>query len=48
MSQKAIIVSGYSETDRVREVLNLGAGDYIKKPYTLEKLGIAVAGELEK
>jgi len=26
----------------------LGAGKYIKKPYTLEKVGVAVKGELEK
>jgi PAS domain S-box-containing protein len=48
MDQKAIIVSGYSETDRVRDVLKLGVGGYIKKPYTFEKLGLAVAGELER
>jgi len=26
----------------------LGIGKYIKKPYTLEKIGIAVKEELEK
>lgn len=46
--QKAIITSGYSETDRVREAQRLGAGQYIKKPYTLEKLGLAVRAELNK
>ena len=46
--QKAIIASGVSETDRVREAQELGAGKYIKKPYTLEKIGIAVKEELEK
>jgi len=45
--QKAIIASGYSETDRVKEVQRLGAGQYIKKPYTLEKIGIAVKKELQ-
>jgi len=40
--QKAIIASGYSETDRVKEAIKLGAGPYIKKPYTLETIGIAV------
>ena len=29
--QKAIIVSGYSETDRVRETLKFGAGAYVRK-----------------
>ena len=46
--QKAIIASGFSETDRVKEALKLGAGQYIKKPYNLEKIGIALARELEK
>lgn len=45
--QKAIIASGYSESDRVREVQRLGAGAYIKKPYTLEKLALAVRRELD-
>ena len=40
--QKAIITSGFSETDRVREALRLGAGQYIKKPFTLQKIGEAV------
>ena len=47
-AQKAIITSGFSETDRVKEALRLGVGRYIKKPYTLEKIGIAVKEELEK
>jgi response regulator of citrate/malate metabolism len=41
-------VSGFSETDRVRDVLKLGIGKYIKKPYTLEKLGLAVTSELKR
>jgi CheY-like chemotaxis protein len=44
--QKAIIVSGYSETDRVKEIQRLGGGQYIEKPYTLEKIGLAVKKEL--
>ena len=46
--QKAIIASGFSETDRVKEVQSLGAGAYIRKPLLLEKIGIAVKEELEK
>jgi len=46
--QKAIIASGFSETDRVKEAQRLGAGKYIKKPYTMEKIGLAVKKELEK
>lgn len=44
--QKAVITSGFSETDQVKETQKLGAGTYIKKPYTLEKLGKAVRAEL--
>ncbi len=43
---KAIIASGFSETDRVKEAQRLGAGPYVKKPYTLEKVGSAVRAEL--
>ena len=46
--QKAIIASGYSETHRVKEAIKLGAGKYIRKPYTLEKIGLAVRDELGK
>ncbi|MFW6115246.1 MAG: response regulator [Thermodesulfobacteriota bacterium] len=46
--QKAVIISGFSETDRVKEAQKLGAAKYLKKPYTLEKLGRAVKEELGK
>ncbi len=46
--QKAIIASGFSETDRVREAQSLGAGAYVKKPYLLEKIGVAVRQELDR
>ena len=46
--QKTIIASGYAETDRVREAQALGAGAYVKKPYTMEKIGLAVHAELSK
>ncbi len=45
--QKAIIVSGFSETDRVEAAHVLGAGAYVKKPYIIEKLGLAIRKELE-
>jgi len=47
-NQKAIIASGFAETDEVKEAQRLGAGQYIKKPLTLEKIGIAVKDELER
>ena len=46
-SQKTIIASGFSETDRVKELQSLGAGAYIRKPFLLEKIGPAVKEELE-
>ena len=46
--QKAIIVSGFAETEDVKKTLELGAGRFLMKPLTLEKLGIAVKKELEK
>jgi DNA-binding NtrC family response regulator len=47
-NQKAIIVSGFAETEDVKEAQKLGAGKYIKKPLTLDRIGIAVKEELEK
>jgi response regulator of citrate/malate metabolism len=46
--QRAIIASGFSETDRIKEAQRLGAGEYVKKPYTLEKIGLAVKTELAR
>jgi PAS domain S-box-containing protein len=46
--QRAIIVSGFSETDRVRQAQALGAGAYVRKPYVLEKIGLAVRRELDR
>jgi len=46
--QKAIIVSGFSETERVNAALAIGAGAYLKKPYILEKLSRAVRNELDR
>lgn len=45
--QKAVIASGFSETDEVKKAQSLGAGSFIKKPYTLNQLGKAVKRELE-
>jgi len=46
--QKAIIASGYAKTKEVDLAQELGAGKYIKKPYTLAKVGLAVKEELAK
>ena len=47
-NQKAIVVSGFAETDDVKKIQKLGAGHYIKKPLTLKKLGPIIKEELEK
>ena len=46
-NQKTVIVSGFVETDEVRETQRLGAGRFIKKPFTLEKIGFALKNELK-
>ena len=47
-NQKAIIVSGFAETADVKKIQKLGAGKYIRKPLTLDKLGPIVKEELAK
>lgn len=47
-NQKAVIASGFAETDEVKEAQKLGAGSYIRKPLTLEKLGLAIRAEFKK
>jgi CheY-like chemotaxis protein len=40
--QKAIVASGFSENDRVKSLQQLGVREYLKKPYTIETIGLAV------
>lgn len=40
--QRAVIASGFSETDRVKAAIELGASEYVRKPYSLEKIGLSV------
>lgn len=40
--QKAIIVSGFAETDRIKDAIDLGIDQFIKKPYTISEVGSAV------
>ncbi len=44
--QRAIIVSGFSENEEVKKSQALGAGSFIRKPYTIEQIGIAVKKNL--
>ena len=46
--QKAIIASGFTESDRVKEAQRLGAGTYIKKPYSIEVISRAIRRELDR
>jgi len=46
--QKAIITSGFSESERVKKLQQLGVESYIQKPYTMEKIAMAVRKELDK
>ena len=47
-NQKAIIASGFAEAEDVKAIQKLGAGKYIKKPFTLGTLAIAVKEELKR
>ncbi len=47
-NQKAIITSGFAATEDVKVAQKLGAGPYVKKPYTLEKIGLVIKKELEE
>ena len=44
--QKAVLVSGFSESEDVRATLAMGAGAFVSKPYSIVQLGQAVYGEL--
>jgi len=38
----------FSLNDRVKRAQELGAGAYIRKPYSVEKIGMAIKTELDK
>ncbi|MFH2046315.1 MAG: response regulator [Pseudomonadota bacterium] len=46
-SQKIIICSGFSETERVKQALKLGACAYVKKPYRIKEIAKAVREALD-
>ena len=46
--QKAVIASGFSESEEVKQAMKLGAGAFIKKPYTFEQLGLAIHTALQE
>ncbi len=47
-NQRAIIVSGFSETEKVHEALAMGAGAFVKKPLNRSIIATAVRTELDK
>ena len=47
-NQKCLIVSGFSDTDRVNEALRCGAGGFLSKPYSIALLGKMVRQELDR
>ena len=40
--QKTIIISGFSESDKVKLALKLGVAKFIRKPFSIKSLGMAV------
>lgn len=36
LNQKVIITCGFSDTEQVKKAQELGAGEYLEKPFTLE------------
>ncbi len=46
--QKAIIVSGYAESDQVNKAMKLGASAFIRKPVTIKLLGRTVRKALDE
>jgi PAS domain S-box-containing protein len=44
--QKAIIGSGFARTERIKKAQRLGAGAFVKKPFSIQTIGTAVKREL--
>ena len=44
---KAIIVSGFSKSEEVKKALRQGVSSFIRKPYTLQQLGLAIDNVLK-
>jgi CheY-like chemotaxis protein len=40
--QKAIIISGYARSEEILKAKNLGISDFIEKPVTISKIGMAI------
>lgn len=44
--QKVVITTGYADTHEVKAAQEQGAGELLKKPYTLEELGTVISRQL--
>ena len=46
--QRAIVTSGFSESARVQKLKALGVTTYLRKPYTMRQLGLAIRAEFAR
>jgi hypothetical protein len=46
--QKALVVSGFSESRDVKMAMELGVGGFVKKPCSMAQIATAVKMELER
>jgi two-component system, cell cycle sensor histidine kinase and response regulator CckA len=46
--QRAVLASGFSQQDRIRQAQALGAGACVRKPYVMETLARAIRCELDR
>lgn len=47
-ADQAVRASGFAQSERVKEAQRLGCGPYLRKPYTLDSLGLMIKRELGK
>lgn len=45
--QRCMLISGFSDGDRVREAQRLGAGSFLQKPFSVRQLARKVRGEID-
>jgi two-component system, cell cycle sensor histidine kinase and response regulator CckA len=46
--QKALIISGFAETEQVKDAIQLGAGGFLRKPLSMTALATAIRKELDR
>ncbi len=45
-NQKAIVISGYAKSEEIQKMKDLGVSDFIDKPVTISKIGLAIKQSL--